>query len=336
MFNLGQPTNVVGGMQNWLGAAGNWLSDRAADVATGLGWIKRVDNSSPTTTTPKTTTPTSTSTANNDWARESAALQKQLQALQNQLSQQPRLPNFDIMANYNKAKKTATSAVTPLYNKKLDIFLQGQGIKRDTKTSQRDLALENSAIAERSALEDNQTSRVRTGEDLTAALQQIEYNRGNYLQDDALAFDDARRALQEDVAAGGSTDTGLGQQQIGRQQDDRNTASERQLTAFQNDEAAKNLLANRTLADLATSDTRAGERRTQEDKGTQLDFDSYMRNLANEETSFRLTNDLERALAIAEQTRTYQQQGVQQFLASLAGQGWRAQDIALATQVYGR
>ena len=284
---------------------------------------------------PAKTTPTPTNNGSSDWAKESAALNARLAALTNQLAQQPKLPNFDILANYNKAKQTATAAVTPLYNKKLNIFLEGQGIKKDTKQKTTALARENSAIGEQTALEDNNVSRVRTGEDLANVLSSIGTNRENFLTDDAQQFDDARRALTEETAAGGAIDTGLGQQGIDRQLRDRNTAAGRQTDEFNNQEAAKQLLATRSLADLSISDTRSTQKRGQEDKATQIDFDSYMNSLANEETGFRLSNDLDMALEIARQTSSNQQQGVAQFIAGLAGQGYRAQDIALAKQVYG-
>jgi len=320
-----------------LDGVGSWLGDAGKNVALGLGnlfgTVKKVEKTSTPTPTP-TTTYNPTPTGGSDWAAESSALNAQLKALSNQLAQQPKLPNFDILANYNKAKQTASAAVTPLYNKKLDIFLEGQGIKKNTKTQMRDLSMENSGIAERTALEDNASSRTRTGEDLANALSTIGTNRDNFLVDDAQAFDDSRRALQEDVAAGGATDTGLGQQNIQRQLDDRNLSSERQTTEFKNQESAKQLLAGRTFADLLTSDDRSKEKRTQDDKATNIDFDSYMSELANEETSYRLTNDLEKALEIARQTQSNQSQGVQEFLAGLANKGARAQDIAFAAQVY--
>jgi hypothetical protein len=287
------------------------------------------------TPTPSPSPSGSGSKASSDWARESAALTAQLNALTAQMAAQPKLPNFDILANYNKAKQTATSAVTPLYNKKLNLFLEGQGIKKDTKTKETNLAKENNQIALNNALEDNSTSRTRTGEDLANVLASIGTQRENFLEDDAAQFDVARRALMEETAAGGATDTGLGQKAIQTQQDQRNEMAARQTEEFQNQEAAKRMLATRTIDDLAVSDTRNKQKKTQDDKAVQIDFDGYMKSLANEEKSFRLTNELEQALAIAEQTRTYQQEGVNQFIAGLAGQGWRAQDIALAKQVYG-
>ena len=107
------------------------------------------------------------------------------------------------------------------------------------------------------------------------------------------------------------------------------------MNEFRNQEAAKQLLATRTIDDLALSDTRSKQKKGQDDKAVDIDFEGYMASLANEEKGFRLQNELDQALAIAQQTQTYQQEGVNQFIAGLAGQGWRAQDIALAKQVYG-
>ena len=283
-------------------------------------------------TTP--TTQTKTSSSQDAWAKESASLNAQLKALQNQLAAAPKLPTFDILGNYNRAKQTATAAVTPLYNQKLNLFLEGQGIKKETRTKQKDLSLENNDIALQNTLGDNTTSRTRTGEDLANALATIGNQRENFLTDDANQFDQARRALQEEIAAGGATDTGLGQQQIGQQQDQRNLQADRQTTEFKNQEAAKQLLANRTIDDLATSDDRSKVKKTQDDKAVNIDFEGYMKELVNEESSFRLSNDLDMALEIARQTQSNSQQGVAQFLAGLARQGWRPQDIALASQVY--
>lgn len=340
-----------------LNVAGSALGDAIYNTATG-GWGKSNQWSSTSnawntymnpnqkkssgkggTSTPKPSPSPSPSgsgsKASNDWARESAALNAQLAALQAQIAAQPRLPNFDILANYNKAKQTATQAVTPLYNKKLNLFLEGQGVKKQTKTKERDLSKENNQIALNNALQDSSISRTRTGEDLANVLTAIGQQRDDFLVDDAQAFDVARRALMEETAAGGATDTGLGQQAIGQQQDDRNRSSDRQMNEFRNQEAAKQLLATRTIDDLALSDTRSKQKKGQDDKAVDIDFEGYMASLANEEKSFRLQNELDQALAIAQQTQTYQQEGVNQFIAGLAGRGWRAQDIALAKQVYG-
>lgn len=261
-------------------------------------------------------------------------MSQQLAALQSQLAAQPRLPSFDILGNYNRAKVRATTDVTPLYEQKLNNFLQGQQVTKVQRTQQRDLSFANSEMSRTQTREDNETNRVRTGQDLANVLQQISQSRGEFLQDEGTQFDDARRGLQEEVAGAGGTDTGMGQQQIDRQLKDRNTSAARQIEEFRNNESAKKLLADRTLEDLATSDVRADEKKTMSDRATQIDFDAAMGQLANEEQSFRLQNDLDKALDIISRTQSYSQQGVAEFIANLAGSGARAQDIALAKQVY--
>ena len=333
--------SIAGAINNtWQSAmkgAANWIDDRFGDIPFVSNPYRPKNTGEGTTSpTPKPDPPKpDTSKASNDWARESAALNAQLAALQQQIARQPRLPDFDILSSWNRAKQTATQAVTPLYNKKLNIFLEGQGIKKQTKTKERDLSKENNQIGLNNSLQDSSISRTRTGEDLANVLASIGQNRDDFLVDDAQAFDVARRALMEETAAGGATDTGLGQQAIGQQQDDRNRSSDRQMNEFRNQEAAKQLLATRTIDDLALSDTRSKQKKGQDDKAVDIDFEGYMSSLANEEKGFRLQNELDQALAIAQQTQTYQQQDVAQFIAGLSGQGWRAQDIALAKQVYG-
>lgn len=293
----------------------------------------------PTTTSnpnpnPVVKTPTQPN-ADAAWQQEMSSLNARLQQLQTQLAVQPKLPSFDILGNYNRAKQTATQNVTPLYNQKLNLFLEQQGIAKDTKTKETDLARENNAITNTNTKADNDTSRVRTGQDLASALEMIGRTRGDFLTDSGTAFDEARRGAQDELAAAGGTNTGLGQQAITKQLTDRNTSDSRQLREFSDQEATKNMLSSRTLEDLATGDIRADEKKVQSDKAVQIDFDSAMANFANEEKTKRLDLDLQKALDIASQTDSYSNQGVMQFIASLAGAGWRPQDIALAKQVYG-
>lgn len=324
--------NTISGIGS---AAGGWIYDNWMGgndkVARSNAAYDRVANQS------RNQTSSSGGSANRDsgWAKELAAMRSERNQLAAQLAAQPVLPDFDILGGYNRAKKQATRAVTPLYNKKLNLFLEGQGIKKQEKKQTYGLERENNRMGLANQLEDNQTTRTRTGEDLLNVLQDIVGNRENFLQDEGTEFDDARRGLQEDIAAGGATDTGLGQQAIGRQMTDRNISSERQMEEFENQEAAKRLLATRSISDLATSDTRSKQQKGQLDKAAKIDFDSYMKSLANEEKSFRLTNQLERSLEIARQSQSLYNQDVAKFIAGLGGQGYRAQDIALAKQVYG-
>jgi hypothetical protein len=277
--------------------------------------------------------PSPSTSSSND--QQIAQMSAQLAALQNQLARAPKLPSFDILGNYSKAKTRATEDVTPLYSQKLNNFLEGQAITRTAQTKNRDLAFENSEISRTNTRADNDTTRVRTGQDLTSSLQQIAQKQGEFLTDEGTQFDEARRGLQEEIAAGGGLETGMGKQAIGKQLKDRNTNAIRQIDEFKNNESAKKLFADRTLEDLATGDVRADQKKGQDDKAVNIDFDRAMGQLANEETSFRLNNELDKALDIASRTSSYSNQGVAEFIASLAASGARPQDIALAKQVYG-
>lgn len=262
-------------------------------------------------------------------------LTSQISALMAKINAQPKLPTFDILGNYSRSKAQATANVTPLYATKMQQFLDRQATDTTNRRAASDLGFQNNAISQTNALEDNSTSRTRTGEDLMAALQMIGTNRQQFLQDDGNQFDVARRGLQESVAAAGGSDTGLGSQSIDTQLKDRNTNSGRQLTTLSQQEDAKNIAATRSLADLATSDTRAGQQKTQADAGVQLDLDSYLNQLPGLTEEFTLNNNLAKASDIANQTRDISAQNVNQFLASLAASGRSGGDIALAKQVYG-
>lgn len=270
-----------------------------------------------------------------DYAKQSADLQAQINNLTAALSAQPRLPSYDILGNYTKAKQQATSNVTPLYEQKLQQFLDQQAVQTANKQAGANLGFENNAIANTNTLFDNDVSRNRVGEDLISALTQIATNRQQFLQDDGNQFDTARRALQGEVAAAGGTDTGIGQQQIETQKTQRNTQAGRQLDVLKGQEEAKKLITDRSIQDLATGDLRSKEQKTQADKGVQLDLDSYLNELPGITDTFKLQNELDKSLDIATQTGDISKQLVNEWINSLAGSGARAQDIALAKQVYG-
>ena len=60
-----------------------------------------------------------------------------------------------------------------------------------------------------------------------------------------------------------------------------------------------------------------------------------MADIAVTERQTRLQNELDMALAIAQQTATYEKAGFTNWMGTLSPGGWRPQDIQLAAQVYG-
>ena len=262
-------------------------------------------------------------------------LQSQLAALQQQLAYQPKLPKFDVMGNFNRARSQAEQAVNPLYEKYLRDFLAKQQIQRENKQGETNLRKQSNATELAQALAESDVTRTRTTEDTTAAIQKLTEQEGQFQEDSGTQFDIDRRANAEAVAASGLTTSGLGQMRMFEQQDQRNISEERQVKEFNNQRDAKRLFASRTFEDLARGDENSRTIASQKDEAAQFDFDAYLRELAADETQFRTQNEVERLGAINSQAQTYERQGTQQFLASLAGAGWRPEDIALAYQVYG-
>lgn len=263
-----------------------------------------------------------------------ASLQAELAALNNSQPYVPKLPTFDIMGNYTKAKKAAEQNINPLYEKKLTDFLSNQNRLKTQKNQSVDLERENVAAQLQEILGANAVDRTRVDEDTDLALDLIDQNEGYFQDDEGEANELERTALIEDVASAGLTTSGLGRKRVADQQRRRNIASERQLTAFNQDRDARELYRSRTFEDLTTSDTLAQGQSTRQNKAIDLDLESYMDDLAFEEQGFRLGNEIDRFQSVLQDTETRRRTGVEEFVAELIGGGRRAEDIQLARSIY--
>lgn len=300
-----------------------YLKSMGADTTRGSFEATRIADPNP---------PKQAKEPNNDYLK---GLQSQLAALQQQLAYQPKLPQFDIMGNYNRARSQAEKAVNPLYQKYLKDFLAKQAIQKQNKQGETALTKKSNALELSQTLAENNVNRTRTAEDTTNALQQIGVQEGQMQQDTGTQFDQERRQNAEALAAAGLTTSGIGAQNMFEQQQQRNISEERQVKEFNNQRDAKKLFQARTFEDLARGDQNAQDIAKNKDEAAQFDLDAYLRELAADETQFRTENEVKRLGDINTQAQTYERKGTQQFLASLAGAGWRPQDIALAYQVYG-
>lgn len=264
-------------------------------------------------------------------------LNSQLAAMRAQTAAMPRLPSFDLLGNYNRARAQAEQNQRPMYDKMLNTFLEGQGIKKTAKQQEVALGKENVATEQRYTKEDNQGNRVRTAEDVAAAIEQINTGEAQFQTDEGKEFDTARRGLQEGMAASGLTTSGLGQGAIGEQQDERNIVSGRQTEQFQLQRGAKELFKNRTFEDLQKGDLRADEKAVLANKSYDLDLDSYLQELAHGEKEYKQDWEVKLAEAIYNDTQLRTGAGVKEFLMTLPGSGqWRSQDIAEAGKFYGQ
>lgn len=263
------------------------------------------------------------------------SLNAQIAALQKQMAYQPKLPTYDIMDNYNKARSTAEAAVNPLYDKYLQDFLAGQQLKTTNKQTEVGLTKEQIAQELQGTLEQNNVDRTRTAQDTTNAIADLNTQEGQFQQASGTQNDVDRRALAEGVAASGLTTSGIGAGQVYDQNNKHNLDEGQQVQEYTNQREAKKLFETRTFEDLARGDTQAQQISEGKNKAADFDLEQYLDELSTDETQFRNQNDSDRVAAIADQTGTYANQGTQSFLSSLAGAGYRPQDIALAYQVYG-
>jgi hypothetical protein len=309
-------------------------SNRLTDAA---GWGDRKSTPTtpakpPTTKPPINLTPAPVSTANNDFMK---SLNAQIAALQSQLAYQPKLPTYDIMGNYNRARSQAEAAVNPLYDKYLNDFLAQQQVKQGNKRTETGLIKETNALDLTQTMAGNEVNRTRAAEDTAAGIEQLGIQEGNFQQASGTQNDVDRRALAESTAAAGLTSSGIGQGQIYDQNIKRNLDEGQQVQEFANQKQAKVLFKNRTFEDLARGDKDAQAVADNKNKMADFDLESYLQELSADESNFRNENEYKRLGDIAGQTQTYEQSGTQSFLSSLAGAGWRPQDIQLAYQIYG-
>lgn len=286
-------------------------------------------------TPPKKTTSTSTS----NYDKEMNDLNAQLAALRAQQNQvyippTPRIARYDSMAGYNKAREMAAAAKNPIYNQKMTDFINRQNEllgRQKTDITNSKSALDTSLSR---LLEDSGVMRARAGEDRDANVEDITATRAAEARAEGLDFDAAYRAMTEGMGAANMAESGLGQQQLGDAITARNTMSNEQVRQSENKVEAQNTLLGRTFQDLEISDTRNTEDTTAKKTQLDLDLERFIEDQVYEKDQFSKNNELDRQLAISQATSGYQRQLVDQWIQSLSGQGYTAEEIGIAASIY--
>lgn len=328
--------NSIGGFASGVGSV------FAAPFDQGKSLIKAAQyNPWASTPAPKPKTPAPYKPKNNTTQDSSAndaymaALEKQYQTALAALSvPQPRFVDYDISGSWAKAKEMATKAVSPIYKQKMTDFIKRQtqelGRQKADTTSGKsalDLALER-------LMGDTQVQRERTTEDTTTNIADINASQAYNTRGESLNFDAANRALIEGVGAGNMATSGLGQQQIQDNQMVRRDQSNETIRQSDNKIEAQNTLMNRTFQDLTTQETRSGEDTTQKKGKLDLDLERFIEDQSFEKDQKTKELELSKQVDIANKTTPLQGQLVDQWLASLSGQGYTAQEIANAASIY--
>lgn len=247
----------------------------------------------------------------------------------------PRLASFDISSAYDKALQAAAAAVNPVYAAELTRFVDQQ--------TQALSEQQQGATAQKSALDvaldrlrqDNATSKERTTQDTTANIADINATQDVTAREQGLNFDATSRALNENLGAGGTADTGLGQQAVQEGQRQYRDMSNEQVRQTDNKVQAANVLMGRTFQDLDTSETR-----TTEDTGTKkaqvdVDLQNFIKDQQLALDSQKATIEVKKQSDIQAAAAVNEKSQINDWIASLRGQGYSPQEIALAAQVYG-
>lgn len=254
--------------------------------------------------------------------------------LQQQIAATPKLARFDVMGNWNSAKTAAEKAVNPRYDRMLSEFLANATARKQNRLAVGELTRQQIGQQLTQSLEDSLTQRNRTTEDTTAAIDTINKNEGFYQTDEGQDFDANYRQAAEQLAATGGATTGMGRQATADMVRLRNVTSQRQLDEFKGQRDAKELMKSRTFEDLARGDERAKLSAENAKKAEQFDLEAYLEDMAYEEKTKRDSIETERLVSVLDQAQQYEKTGVEQFLAGLAGQGYKASDIAYNRSVY--
>lgn len=258
-----------------------------------------------------------------------------LRAAQAELAARPRLPSFNSSAARAQADATAASTVNPVYQDKLNRYIQGKNLRVGQQTEIRTRNKQDIASALAQALEDITTGRVRTGEDAALKTGDIQAEEDTWQRQEGREFERARVALLGDLADAGLTESGIGQGAADDAVTDRNIASEAQEREYGEQKRDVELFRNRTLADLDTKEVREKGGAARRTENEEVALRQFVEEENWKEQDFRAINEAERVAAVTEASRSAYANIIAQTIASLAGSGARSQDIALFKQVYG-
>ena len=260
------------------------------------------------------------------------AIYAQIAADNARFAAQPKLIYRDTNAAWQNAQNTAATSVNPVYSDYLNNFMTKQANALSQTTAQTGV---NKTASDTNLVQTNQdiaTSGERTAQDTASAIAQNRANETNWQTSEGntntAAEDQARLAL------GDQGIMGRGAGQLDTSKIARNAASDLQTTNFANERDTKTLLESRTFADLATKGTRATEQNVTEKANLDRQLTDFIVNQGTDLTGFKSTNEQARLDALGTATTSQYRTDTANWLSSLQGKQ-RAQDIALATQIYG-
>lgn len=314
------PGNQGGGEDKWNSQGRGWAPYKAPEQTSGKGTVVGYPN---TNTGVTTQTPTN-------------YLDDMLKAIRAAQTPAPRIANWNYADNWAKAMEQGKAEAQSLYDAKIAQLAKRIEVAKNQARGKYNLAAEGIQMGKDNTLQDNQVNRVRTAEDTTKAIENINQAEGIYQTDEGQAFDQNYRQVAEQLAASGAAGTGLGKQQTSDMIRLRNVQNQRQLDEFQGQREAKQLFKDRTFEDLLRGDQRAEQLAANSLKGAKFDLDSALEDIAIDEDNNKFVYEIERGNNATERGMSIYDTNVNNWLAGLSGQGYNANDIATTASIYKR
>lgn len=236
----------------------------------------------------------------------------------------PTAPNWDINAIYNSAGAGAAAQINPYYTSRLQQFQQDQAKAKALQQQQHDLNEVNLEAQLNNTLGQNTLQRGRTSADTLQNEQQIGITADQRQQDQGTQFEQARLDQAKQLASGGLTGSGLGQQQVQQSQTAYNTQESRQGAQDQQQVAAQELSKARTFEDLANSDVLSNKSFTQGQKQANIDWDKFIQGQASDFTSTQQSLESERLQRLSSVQKQLAQQQLNNMIHAISNPGQRA------------
>lgn len=240
-------------------------------------------------------------------------------------------PNWDLNSIYNNAGSGAAAQVNPYYTSQLQKFQNDQAQAKALQQQQHDLNLQNLQTQLTNTLQGNETSRGRTSQDVLTNEQQIGQQADYRQQDQGQQFDEARIAQAKQLAQGGLTGSGLGNQQTLGSETSRNVQEQRQGVEDQQKVAGQELTKARTFEDLANSDVLSKQSEGQGEKQQQIDWDKFVQGQSEGLRSYTDQAEQERLSRLSTVQRQLAQQQVNDMIHNLSN----PQQRSAAASAYG-
>lgn len=227
----------------------------------------------------------------------------------NQIQMPAVAPDYNISAGYEKARRKAAKAQNPVYERKINQYMKEFERQRKQARTGAQQGRQELRTGLEQTKEDIARSRQREQEDFSTDIEQQTQEQRTTERVGGREFNRDRRDIQEDVAARNMATSGLGRQEVAEAEEDRATQVQRVEQNFENKEAARERLRDRTLEDLMTRGKRKEQATERGIEKIDVNLESELERIKNQQRQRKFQTEQERLSAINEdQQRIYQRQ----------------------------